>query len=450
MNSCGKGNSPRTGEHQPNSHQLVSVYRFLLGSLLIAGQPEARAQTGPTLGEALDATNLIWTTGSTVPASPWIAQTNVTHDGAAAVQGGGLTQGTFVRWGVSAQTWIQTTVTGPTNVTFWWKLALHTNEGRADFNVGSTTATTTFGSGYNGDWEPHTIQIPQGVQTLQWSLRKGSLFVNTDDQFWLDQVSLSGPLAPSILIQPTSQLVSAGTPVTFALQVLGTEPLAYQWLCNGTNVPGAATRSLVLKNPQPGNPSDFTVVVTNAFGSVTSQVATLAVTDSAPSFSSQPLSQGACWGSTVSFSGAARGSEPLAWQWYGNGDALAGATTSKVSVTNVQAANFGRYWAVVTNSLGGATSSVVSLTCAMRCLPVRPSTPPSSDKSCIGCCANPLAVWAVLWPSPWPRCMKHWTPCWPMPSASGLTRRSPMWFTWALAAPTWGLNWRWGHCTSPQ
>ena len=328
---------------------------------MIAGQPEARAQTGPTLGEALDATNLIWTTGSTVPASPWIAQTNVTHDGAAAVQGGGLTQGTFVRWGVSAQTWIQTTVTGPTNVTFWWKLALHTNEGRADFNVGSTTATTTFGSGYNGDWEPHTIQIPQGVQTLQWSLRKGSLFVNTDDQFWLDQVSLSGPLAPSILIQPTSQLVSAGTPVTFALQVLGTEPLAYQWLCNGTNVPGAATRSLVLKNPQPGNPSDFTVVVTNAFGSVTSQVATLAVTDSAPSFSSQPLSQGACWGSTVSFSGAARGSEPLAWQWYFNGDALAGATTSKVSVTNVQAANFGRYWAVVTNSLGGATSSVVSL-----------------------------------------------------------------------------------------
>ncbi len=329
-----------------------------LGSVWLASLLSSPAQTAPTLGLALDATNLVWTTGSNAPADPWIGQTSVTHDGVAAVQGGGLGRGTVNGGLGSADAWIETTVTGPTNVTFWWKLALRTNTGRASFLIGTTTAAWVY---HDVDWEPHTIEIPQGVRKLQWKLSKGTIFVNTEDRLWLDQVSFSGPLAPEILIQPTNQLVLAGAQAAFAVQVLGTEPLAYQWLCNGTNVLDATNRSLALPNSQPGSPCDFTVVVTNAYGSLTSQVATLTVTDAPPTFSLQPRSQGAYWGSTVSFSGAVTGSEPLAWQWYFNGDALADATTSSLSVSNVQPASFGAYWAVATNDFGSAASRVATL-----------------------------------------------------------------------------------------
>ena len=83
------------------------------------------------------------------------------------------------------------------------------------------------------------------------------------------------PVAPSITTQPQSQLVNVGSNATFAVGATGTAPLSYQWRFNTTNLASATNTSYTRTNVQAGTTGDYTVVVTNAAGSITSVIATL-------------------------------------------------------------------------------------------------------------------------------------------------------------------------------
>lgn len=67
-------------------------------------------------------------------------------------------------------------------------------------------------------------------------------------------------------------------------------------------------------------------------------------------------------GESVSFSAAAGGKGPLNYQWMFNGSKISGATNTIFTVASAQLTNAGNYWVVVTNTFGGITSSIVSLT----------------------------------------------------------------------------------------
>ncbi len=82
---------------------------------------------------------------------------------------------------------------------------------------------------------------------------------------------------PSITWQPTNQSASIGAGVTFSVVSAGTSPRFHQWRFNGADLPGKTSTSLVLTNLQLTNSGDYTVVVTNLAGAITSQVATLIV-----------------------------------------------------------------------------------------------------------------------------------------------------------------------------
>ena len=84
-------------------------------------------------------------------------------------------------------------------------------------------------------------------------------------------------VAPSINAQPASQTVLAGSNVTFRVTAAGTAPLSYQWQFSGTNLAGATGTSLTLSNVQPAQAGSYAVLVTNAFGSITSSNALLTV-----------------------------------------------------------------------------------------------------------------------------------------------------------------------------
>ena len=89
-------------------------------------------------------------------------------------------------------------------------------------------------------------------------------------------------LAPGIVGPPTSQAVTVGANASFSVVANGTPPLAYQWQFNGTNVAGAATSTLTLTNVQVSDGGSYAVVVTNAYGTVTSTDATLTVNPVTP------------------------------------------------------------------------------------------------------------------------------------------------------------------------
>jgi hypothetical protein len=68
--------------------------------------------------------------------------------------------------------------------------------------------------------------------------------------------------------------------------------LTYQWKKNSVDIAGANGATLSLMGVQDGDAGSYTVVVTNAVNSVTSDPATLVVThDVVPSITTPPVSQ---------------------------------------------------------------------------------------------------------------------------------------------------------------
>lgn len=88
--------------------------------------------------------------------------------------------------------------------------------------------------------------------------------------------------APLIAIQPASQSVPMGLPVTFSVQATGSSP-TYEWFVNGTPIFGATVASYTVSAAQfADSGSVFTVKISNSAGTVTSNPATLTVTARAP------------------------------------------------------------------------------------------------------------------------------------------------------------------------
>jgi len=89
--------------------------------------------------------------------------------------------------------------------------------------------------------------------------------------------------APQINTQPASQTNVVGGRVTFYVTVFGAPQLFYQWQQNGTNltdgshVSGSAARVLTLNNITSAQAGTYSVIVSNALGSVTSSGALLTV-----------------------------------------------------------------------------------------------------------------------------------------------------------------------------
>jgi len=84
-------------------------------------------------------------------------------------------------------------------------------------------------------------------------------------------------VAPAITAQPLSQTVTAGTSVSLSVAATGTPVPTYQWQKNGDGIPGATAASLTLNPVTVSDAGNYTVVVTNSSGAVTSATALLTV-----------------------------------------------------------------------------------------------------------------------------------------------------------------------------
>jgi hypothetical protein len=86
-----------------------------------------------------------------------------------------------------------------------------------------------------------------------------------------------GSSPPFIFVQPLGQTVLVGSSVTFTVAADGMLPLSYQWAFQGTNLVGGTGTSLTLTNLQLNQTGNYSVFVSNAFGSVWSSNALLTV-----------------------------------------------------------------------------------------------------------------------------------------------------------------------------
>src|SRR5438477_4882047 len=191
------------------------------------------------------------------------------------------------------------------------------------------------------------------------------------------------PLAPSITTQPVSQTVTTGQTATFTVVAAGTAPLSYQWRKSGTAISGATGRaSTTPATTSADNGSQFTVVVSNTAGSVTSNAATLTVSAAAvaPSITTQPASQTVTVGQTATFTVVATGTAPLSYQWRKSGTAISGATAPTYTTPATTSADSGAQFAVVvTNTAGSVTSNAATLTVSAAAVAPSITTQPASQ-----------------------------------------------------------------------
>lgn len=153
--------------------------------------------------------------------------------------------------------------------------------------------------------------------------------------------------APNFLTQPASTEVCFGRVLSLSVSVQGGGNLQYRWRKNGTDIPGATAATYQVTSVTNDAAGTYDVVVFGC-GQATSQSATVSV-NQPPSVTLQPVNRTVCPGDTVSFSTSATGAG-ITYQWYRGSSMVASATSAKLSLTNVQAAEGGKYYCEVSGT----------------------------------------------------------------------------------------------------
>jgi uncharacterized delta-60 repeat protein len=124
------------------------------------------------------------------------------------------------------------------------------------------------------------------ARTLDANILVGATSVHVNDTVRRGVARLfdNVPPAPGIVTQPQTQSVDAGTNVTFSVIATGAPPITYQWRKDSTKIKGQTNSTLALMNVHSSDIGNYTVIVSNPGGAVTSAVAHLAV-----SFQTSPL-----------------------------------------------------------------------------------------------------------------------------------------------------------------
>ena len=91
-------------------------------------------------------------------------------------------------------------------------------------------------------------------------------------------LTVLAPIAPGITTQPQAWSNAVGFPATFTVSATGSEPLKYQWYFN-TNTPlsGRTNATLSFLIASTNDAGVYSVIVTNKFGSITSDFAALTI-----------------------------------------------------------------------------------------------------------------------------------------------------------------------------
>jgi len=256
-----------------------------------------------------------------------------------------------------------------------------TSEGRLNqlsLQVGDTFGLTQVQASYQttGGWVSLPLPILSGpmaqcVVDLPAGLPEGPVNLklvaadsqgNTLTQEWAPAFYHSALTAPSITAQPQNVTVVSGQPATFSVAAIGVGTLSYQWRKNGAAISGATSSSYTTIPVATDDAARFSVVVTDAQGSVPSIEAILTVL-TPPNLSTQPQSLGVMVGQTATFTVMATGTGPLSYQWRKNAVPISGATSSSYTTPPVTTADDGvTFSVVVTNAQGGVTSNDATLT----------------------------------------------------------------------------------------
>ncbi len=189
-------------------------------------------------------------------------------------------------------------------------------------------------------------------------------------------VVLSPDVRPVITSNPVSWSAAVGDSPTFSVTATGNAAygLGYQWLLGGVPIPSANSSTLSVGPVDlTYNGNQYSVIVTNYYGAVTSSIATLTVTATATIPVLPSVQTIANYiGNTFSVTAVASGTDAKTYQWYfggnpinngaiGDGASYSGVTSSTLTIINATATEAGAYTLAATNVAGGVSGVVANV-----------------------------------------------------------------------------------------
>jgi len=234
----------------------------------------------------------------------------------------------------------------------------------------------------NATYIPGTIGGAAGttVNALGNDIFNDAQFQGTVYEFriWNGPVSplylaVSELAGPSVVV---TNLTPASVTVTASATIVSGQSEQASATANFVDASGVVVTGAVT-NWASSNPSILTVnsnglitatgtgsaTISATVGGVTGTSASITVPSSPPVITVEPPSAVSLLaGATFSISVSNIGSAPITYAWYLNNQAISGATSATLTVSDVQAANAGSYTAVLHNAYGTATTTPTVLT----------------------------------------------------------------------------------------
>jgi hypothetical protein len=206
-------------------------------------------------------------------------------------------------------------------------------------------------------------------------------------------------LRPEIHSQPQPIDTTTNAFASFSVGVQSVYTANYQWqevgtsvtnIANSANISGATSATLAFAHASLTNQGNYQLVVTNAYGAVTSSIVNMTVTATVapPLYTNALLKLTNYIGDTVTIAATPiYGTPPFNYQWFngtialsdgpdGNGSGYIGSqSSSTLVITNAQLTDSGNYYLGVTNSASGTNIEIASLV-----VEVRPPTIPAGGQ----------------------------------------------------------------------
>ncbi len=153
--------------------------------------------------------SLVWSSDGT---TEWIDDYTITHDGTDAARSGYL--------GDNGASWVVTTVEGPGNISFWWKVSSEPNNDVLvcyldDYPLGSMISGEV-------DWQYLSFDITTaGTHTIRWAFLKNESISMGSDAGWLDQVIWTNNLNPTACADPPGGTYDVAQIVSLSMSETG-------------------------------------------------------------------------------------------------------------------------------------------------------------------------------------------------------------------------------------
>ncbi|MEA1954128.1 MAG: DUF1566 domain-containing protein, partial [Campylobacterota bacterium] len=127
-----------------------------------------------TIAEAIDNNTLLFSTSGS---NDWYGQSSIYYHDNDATQSGNISD--------NESSSMQTTVTGPGIMSFFWKVSSEANYDKLNFSLDGNQQAEISG---NIDWIEKSVTIPSGEHTLTWEYEKDSSVSSGTDAGWVDNL----------------------------------------------------------------------------------------------------------------------------------------------------------------------------------------------------------------------------------------------------------------------